>query len=257
MDDKGKSAKTVLVQVEDCDCEFHHKISTSNAKEIIEFKDELLEMCPYFMQSIVAHTHQLIQKVFENENGDTGAHELILDGDQGVVVSDSDSDGAVNEDDRFRLAVPPVARAMQKLINDVNEALLKIRQKQPAANRKARVESDFDPAKMGLRFAFHEGLGFIEYYPVEEELEKIQHPHKANEGQTEDYVKALKPASEVVSVDTKKEPISRITCELKITKTWEEQNLEGIKEESNSDESGEGPKKSPDLQYNASVVGPT
>jgi hypothetical protein len=81
------------------------------------------------MQSIVAHTHELIQKVFENESGDTGAHELILDGDQGVVVSDSDSDGAVNEDDRFRLSVPPVARAMQKLINDVNEALLKIRQK--------------------------------------------------------------------------------------------------------------------------------
>jgi hypothetical protein len=71
-----------------------------------------------------------------------------------------------------------------------------------------------------------------------------------------DYVKALKPASELVSADVKKEPISRITCELKITKTWEEQNLEGIKEESHSDESGEGQKKSPEMQKNGSVVGP-
>lgn len=100
------------MQVEDCDCEFHHKISASNAKEIMEFKDELLEMCPFFMQSIVLHTHQLISKCFESENGDTGADDLILDGDHGIIVSDTDSDTAVTEDERFRLAVPPVARAM-------------------------------------------------------------------------------------------------------------------------------------------------
>ena len=108
----SKFNKTIVVQVEDCDCEFHHKISAGNAKEIMEFKDELLEMCPFFMQSIVFHTHKLISRCFENENGDTGADELILDGDQGITVSDTDSDTAVTEDERFRLSVPPVARAM-------------------------------------------------------------------------------------------------------------------------------------------------
>ena len=108
----ANKSKTIVVQVEDCDCEFHHKISAGNAKEIMEFKDELLEMCPFFMQSIVLHTHQLISKVFENENGDTGADDLILDGDHGIIVSDTDSDTAVTEDERFRLSVPPVARAM-------------------------------------------------------------------------------------------------------------------------------------------------
>lgn len=154
----------MYVQADDCECEFHHKISTSNAKEIIDFKDTVLNMAPYFMQALVAHTKQLIENQYESHSGQTGSDELILDGDQGIVVSDTDSDSAVNEDDRFRLAVPPVARAMKKLINDLNTALKKIKQRQPSLKSKPRKESDIiDPQKMGLRFAFREGLGFIEY----------------------------------------------------------------------------------------------
>jgi hypothetical protein len=88
---------------------------------------------------------------------------LILDGDQGIIVSDTDSDTAVTEDDRFRLAVPPVARAMQKLLIDLNEAFLKIKQKQPHLKKLTKRRISFDAQRMGLRFAFHEGLGFVEY----------------------------------------------------------------------------------------------
>jgi len=38
----GSTVKTIVVQVDDCDCEFHHKISVSNAKEMCEFKDTVL-----------------------------------------------------------------------------------------------------------------------------------------------------------------------------------------------------------------------
>lgn len=88
---------------------------------------------------------------------------MILDGDQGIIVSDTDSDTAVTEDDRFRLAVPPVARAMQKLLIDLNEAFLKIKQKQPHLKKLTKRHLSFDAQRMGLRFAFHEGLGFVEY----------------------------------------------------------------------------------------------
>lgn len=88
---------------------------------------------------------------------------MILDGDQGIIVSDTDSDTAVTEDERFRLAVPPVARAMQKLLIDLNESFLKIKQKQPHLKRTKIRRSSFDAERMGLRFAFHEGLGFVEY----------------------------------------------------------------------------------------------
>jgi hypothetical protein len=78
-------------------------------------------------------------------------------------VSDTDSDTAVTEDDRFRMSVPPVARAMQKLINDLTEANYKLKHSRGIK----KTKSTFDVKKMGLRFAFHEGLGFIEYFDTE------------------------------------------------------------------------------------------
>jgi len=80
------------------------------------------------------------------------------------VVSDTDSDTAVTEDDRFRLSVPPVARAMKLLINDLNEASYKLKHNR---SRKLQRALTFDVNHMGLRFAFHEGLGFIEYFDLE------------------------------------------------------------------------------------------
>lgn len=94
---------------------------------------------------------------------------MILDGDQGIIVSDTDSDTAVTGDDRFRLAVPPVARAMQKLLVDLNEAFLKIKQKQPHLKKFTKRRLSFDAQRMGLRFAFHEGLGIVEYSNLNEE----------------------------------------------------------------------------------------
>lgn len=87
-----------------------------------------------------------------------------MDGDQGIVVSDTDSDTAVTEDDRFRLSVPPVARAMKLLINDLNEASYKLKHNRI---RKLSRPNKVDVNAMGLRFAFHEGLGFIEYFDSE------------------------------------------------------------------------------------------
>ena len=124
---KSSKSKTIIMQVDDCDCEFHHKLSVSNAKDILEFKDRALEITPFFLQSLVQHTQKLIQKHWENDSGDTGTDELILDGDQGMIVSDTDSDTAVDEDDRFRLSVPPLARAFKVLLSDLNEALIKVK----------------------------------------------------------------------------------------------------------------------------------
>lgn len=130
-------------------------------------------MTPYFMQSLVQHTQKLIQKHYEHDSGDTGTDELILDGDLGIMVSDTDSDTAVNEDDRFRLSVPPVARAVQKLLTDLNEALQKIRQKQPHIKRHHSKSTPIDVQRMGLRFAFREGLGIIEFYDNEVDKEVL------------------------------------------------------------------------------------
>lgn len=240
-EDGGKT-KTIVVQVDDCNCDFHHKISVTNAKEVAEFKDTVLEMAPFFMQSLVQHTQQLIQKHYENDSGDTGTDELILDGDQGIIVSDTDSDTAVTEDDRFRLAVPPVARAMQKLLMDLNEACLKIRQKQPHLKKHAR-RSSFDAQRMGLRFAFHEGLGFVEYSDVVGEQEVAQEtlPSALTVGTeiaaTKEEVKGEPPSPLTAGIKHTK-ALHRITCEMKITKTWQEAgDLEGIQEERSSDES--------------------
>lgn len=52
--------------------------------------------------------------------------EPILDGELGLTISDSDSEGAVCEDDRFRLGVPPVARAITNLINDLNALMANV-----------------------------------------------------------------------------------------------------------------------------------
>ena len=86
-------------------------------------------------------------------------------------MSDTDSDTAVNEDDRFRLSVPPVARAIQKLLGDLNEALQKIKQKQPHIKKYKVEPSILEVTRMGLRFAFREGLGIIEFYDNEVDLE--------------------------------------------------------------------------------------
>lgn len=80
---------------------------------------------------------------------------------------------------------------------------------------------------MGLRFAFHEGLGFVEYYPVEDE-QVSDMKSTGGEGETLAFQAALEPKSCDHAHSEKQEPVSRITCELKITKTWEEQNLTGI-----------------------------
>ena len=88
-------------------------------------------------------------------------------------MSDTDSDTAVNEDDRFRLAVPPMARAFKALINDLNEALRKIKQKQPHLKKHRSHESvPIDQSRMGLRFAFREGLGFIDFFDRESTVER-------------------------------------------------------------------------------------
>jgi hypothetical protein len=52
-DEDGIIVKQIYVQVEDCECEFHHKISASNAKEVSEFKDVICEISPFFMQSLI------------------------------------------------------------------------------------------------------------------------------------------------------------------------------------------------------------
>ena len=122
---------------------------------------------------------------------------------------------------------------------DVNEAYQKIRQKQPHLKKIVKRNSSFDAQRMGLRFAFHEGLGFVEYSDVvgEQEVqtfETLPSDEKVGEAQKTKEESKGEPLSGSCK-QTK--ALHRITCEMKITKTWQEPGLEAVQEEKSSDES--------------------
>lgn len=85
--------------------------------------------------------------------------EEILDGDEGLVICDHNSNFTVVEDDKFRLCVAPVYRGMSNLLKDLEQAFYKI--KNVDQIRPTMVFPDV--TKLGLRYSFFEGLGFIEY----------------------------------------------------------------------------------------------
>ena len=80
-------------------------------------------------------------------------------GEEGLVVCDRNSNFTVVEDDKFRLCVPPVYRGMSSLLKDLEEAFYKIKNVEQI--RPSMVFPDV--TKLGLRYSFFEGLGFIEY----------------------------------------------------------------------------------------------
>lgn len=85
--------------------------------------------------------------------------EAILDGAEGLVISDCNSNISVIEDDKFRLCVPPVARVLSSLLKDLEDAFYYNQNVD-----KIRPSMVFpDVTKLGLRYTFFEGLGFIEY----------------------------------------------------------------------------------------------
>lgn len=76
------------------------------------------------------------------------------------------------EDDKFRLCVPPVYRGMSSLLKDLEEAFYRI--KNVDQIRPSMVFPDV--TKLGMRYSFFEGLGFIEYgqFSATEEEENPQ-----------------------------------------------------------------------------------
>ena len=118
------------------------------------------------------------------------------------------------------MSVPPVARAMEKLINDLTEASYKLKY----GRTHKKVQSTFDVTKMGLRFAFHEGLGFIEY--VNAENAKVVNEQKPISPTETTLINTEKKATSdskeplTSNEDKSKHSINRIYCELKVTKTW-------------------------------------
>ena len=63
------------------------------------------------------------------------------------------------EDDKFRLSVPPVAKCLSSLLKDLEESFY-------AINGIGDIRPSMvfpDVTKLGLRYTFYEGMGFIEY----------------------------------------------------------------------------------------------
>ena len=80
------------------------------------------------IRNLTEHCSQLVNKQFKNSSsGGENYTDLLLDGDCGLIISESDSDAAVNEDDKFRLSVPPIARAIKQLITDLHLAFAKVK----------------------------------------------------------------------------------------------------------------------------------
>ena len=77
------------------------------------------------IESLIDHCNDLIGKKFKR--GRLFSDYNILDGDQGLIISESDSEAAITEDEKFRLSVPPVARAIMMLIADLDEAFLQVK----------------------------------------------------------------------------------------------------------------------------------
>lgn len=62
------------------------------------------------------------------------------------------------------MSVPPVSRAIKQLIGDLNLAFKKVKNMENVNKNKDREKQfHFDQGKAGFKFAFHEGLGFLEY----------------------------------------------------------------------------------------------
>jgi hypothetical protein len=54
------------------------------------------------LKNMGEHCNNLINKKYKHSSsGGEEYHDMILDGDAGLVISDSDSDAAVNEDTKF------------------------------------------------------------------------------------------------------------------------------------------------------------
>lgn len=114
---------------------------------------------------MVEHCKDLINRQYKNSSsGGEDYYGLPLDGETGLVISDSDSDAAVNEDTKFKMSVPPIVRAIKQLIEDLNLAFKKVKNMDNVLYNKDReIEFHFDQGKAGFKFAFYEGLGFLEY----------------------------------------------------------------------------------------------
>lgn len=114
------------------------------------------------MQSLSKHSQQLIK-----QRGRTDSCDSSLDPDD-FVINEARSSTTVIEDDKFRVSVPPVAKSLASLLKDLEESFYSI--KGVGDIRPSMVFPDV--TKLGLRYTFFEGMGFIEYgefqQPVEE-----------------------------------------------------------------------------------------
>ena len=66
---------------------------------------------------------------------------------------------SATEDEKFRLSVPPVAKCLSTLLKDLEESFYSI-----VGFGGIRPSMVFpDVTKLGLRYTFNDGIGFIEY----------------------------------------------------------------------------------------------
>ena len=102
------------------------------------------------MQSLSQHSQQLIKQRNLQDSSFDQENEFSINGGGGVQVA---------EDEKFRLSVAPVAKSLSNLLKDLEDSLYSI--KSASTIRPCMVFPDV--TKLGLRYTFFEGIGFIEY----------------------------------------------------------------------------------------------
>jgi hypothetical protein len=106
------------------------------------------------MQSMSQHSQQLIKQRDMQEALSENFDSLI-----GQPGHELKSATAAIEDEKFRLSVPPVAKCLSSLLKDLEESFYSI--EGFGGIRPSMVFPDV--TKLGLRYTFYEGMGFIEY----------------------------------------------------------------------------------------------
>ena len=85
-----------------CTLTFNRQIDSENAQQLADFKQISCDIVLAMLKNMGEHCNNLINKKYKHSSsGGEEYHDMILDGDAGLVISDSDSDAAVNEDTKF------------------------------------------------------------------------------------------------------------------------------------------------------------
>ena len=134
----------------------HSNISGKNVREFANFRAAVCSLSLLMMQSLSQHSSELIKQRELNDRANQFSS--TLEGELCLILR-QESVTSVIEDDKFRLSVASIAQSLSRLLKDLEEAYKAI--SSPDDEKPSLVFPDV--TKLGLRYMFHEGMGFVEY----------------------------------------------------------------------------------------------